>query len=692
MPSGRRGQVPAGIDLLEAARRLGVEIESICGGRQTCGKCQVMVEEGRFPKHGLTSAADHLSPVEGREAAYAEAHAIRGRRLACATRVLGDLLITVPEESQARKQIIAKAATDRVVEISPAVRQMYVETDAATMDDQQGDWERLRSALAEQWGLSDLVIDPLVLPALQPALRDRAAALAEARRGLTVAVWRDREVLAVRPGYSEGVYGLAVDVGSTTVAAHLCDLRTGAVLATEATMNPQVRYGEDLMSRVSYAMLEPQGAARLNRAIIGALNDLAQRAAAAAGRRSAAGGRRSPIGGVAAQDILDVVLVGNPVMHHLLLGIDPVELGGAPFALAVSSPLDLKARDLGLRLGPGARVHLLPCIAGHVGADNLAVQLAEAPHRQDEMMLIVDVGTNAEILLGDRRQVYCASSPTGPAFEGAQITHGQRAAPGAIERVRIDPATLTPRYKVIGCDEWIGPDAGELPPAAQATGICGSGIIEAVAEMYLAGIIHADGRFDEGAAGRSPRVRFDGRRGEFVLVDAERSASGRAIIVTQNDVRAIQLAKAALYAGVKLLMAQRGVSAVDRVVLAGAFGSYISPRHAMILGLIPDCDLEKVVAVGNAAGDGARIALLNCDEREEAARLAAWVQHVQTATQPRFQDEFVAAMALPHASDPFPHVKGFLPDRARRGRPRVAPQRGRRRAAQPYIEEDPGEK
>ena len=672
-PSGRRGQVPHGTNLLDAARSLGVELESICGGRQTCGKCQVAIEEGVFAKHGITSTAAHLVNSVRDDATTAQP--LPGRLLACACTVTGDLLITVPEESQARKQIIAKAATERAIEVQPAVRQYYVEMPAASLHDPggQGDWERLTAALAEQWQLEPVACDARVLPRLQGVLRDRRAALAGDRRGLTVSVWQEREVLRVEPGYAEGVYGLAVDVGSTTIVVHLCDLRTGAVLATEAAMNPQVRYGEDLMSRVSYGMMEPQGVIRLNRSVIGALNDLAAAAAARAG--------------LTADDLLDTVAVGNPIMIHLLLGLDPVELGGSPFALAVASPLDLKARDIGLKLNPAARVHVLPAIAGHVGADSLGAQLAEAPHLQDGQMLLIDVGTNAEIVLGSRRQMYCASSPTGPAFEGAQITHGQRAAPGAIERVRIDPATLEPRLHIIGADGWLEqagePDARVLAGAGRVTGICGSGIIEAVAELYLAGIIDTDGRFDEAAAARSARVRYQGRTGEYVLVTAADSATGADIVVNQKDVRAIQLAKAALYAGVKLLMTAAGIFEVDRVVLAGAFGTFISPFHAMVLGLIPDCDLEKVTAVGNAAGDGARIALVNTAQRAEAARLARWVQHVQTAIAAEFQNEFVAALGLPHATDAFPHLAGRLPPRPPPGERSSA---RRRRTAIPLKE------
>ena len=646
LPSGRRGQVARGTNLLEAARQLGVELESICAGRQTCGKCQVIVESGAFAKHGITSAEDHLSPVGASEEACCREHAIEGRRLACAAQITGDLVLSVPEESQARKQIVAKAATERAIEVQPAVRQVYVEVPPAGLEDGRSDWSRLRQALAEQWGLQELEIEAAALRQLQPALR-------QGRQALTASLWRDRRVLRVQPGYAERACGLAIDVGSTTVVVHLCDLRTGAVLATQSAMNPQVRYGEDLMSRVSYAMTEPQGTERMHRAIVRTLNELAEAAAKAAD--------------IGLDDILDVVLVGNPVMHHLLLGIDPVELGAAPFTLAVSEALDLQASAVDLRLNPEARLHVLPCIAGHVGADHVAALVAEAPQAQDEVALLIDVGTNAELSLGGRRRMACASSPTGPAFEGAQITHGQRAAPGAIERVRIDPETLEPSWRVIGEDEWITPaDPKALPPSARATGICGSGIIEAVAEMFLAGILTADGRFSDQGAARSARVRTQAgqRVSEYVLVDAGRSATGAAIVITQNDVRAIQLAKGALYAGARLLMMALDIDCVDRILLAGAFGSYIDPFHAMVLGMIPDCDLERVHAVGNAAGDGARIALLNVPQRQEAARLAGWVEHVQTATAADFQDEFVAAMALPHARDAFPHLSGRLPSRA----------------------------
>ena len=635
-PSGRQGDVPDGISILDAARQLGVGIESICGGRQTCAKCRVSVGSGQFPKYALISADDHVTPIDRRETDFRDRRNIRpDERLACIACVTGDVVIDVPPEAQAQKQIVRKTASARVIDVDPAVTQVYVEVEPAVIGDRRSDWERVQAALAAQWKLDNVQLDPKCLSVLGKALR-------AGRWAATLTVWQGHEVIRVRPGYEEGLYGLAVDLGTTTIAAYLCDLRTGEVLATETAMNPQIPFGEDLMSRVSYGMMNADGVNRMHRAVIRTLNEVAANAAKCVG--------------LTCEDICDIVVVGNTIMHHLFLGIDPVELGGAPFTLTLRHSLDMKARDLGLRLNPGAYLHVLPCQAGHVGADNTGVALAEAPHRLGELTLIVDIGTNAEILLGDKHGVLSASSPTGPAFEGAQITHGQRAAPGAIERVRIDPVTLEARFKIIGKDDWSDGCEDIL-----ATGICGSGIIEAVAEMFLAGIIGADGRFAEQ---EHPRVQFMGRKGSYTLTTAEQSATGSPIVVTQDDVRAIQLAKAALYAGVTLLLSHHGSQTVERVLLAGAFGSYIDPKYAMILGLIPDCDLSRVIAVGNAAGDGARIALLDQKQRREAEDIARHIRYVETATDPGFQDAFVGAIHIPHATDEFPHLSGILPERA----------------------------
>ncbi len=643
MPSGRRGRVNPGQSLLESARQMGVEIESICGGRLTCGKCRVLVETGEFQKHGIHSREENLTSPDAEELALLERMGKRQGRLSCVACVQGDVLITVPEESLAHKQIIRKSATERVIEIDPAVRQVYVEVEPAELGEHRGDWGRVQAALAEQWDLHEVRID-------LPALRELQKTLRKGDWAITVTLWQDQEVIEVRPGYAEGVYGLAVDVGSTTVAGYLCDLRTGELLATESQMNPQVSFGEDLMSRVSYAMTHPEGLDKMHAAIIDTFNQLAARAAREA--------HLNP------RKIHDAVVVGNTTMMHIFLGIDPVELGGAPFALANRDAVDVKARELGLRLHPGAYLHVLPAQAGHVGADNVGVLLAEDPFNAEELSLIVDVGTNAEIDLGNREWALSASSPTGPAFEGGQISCGMRAAPGAIERVRIDPDSYAARYRVIGEERWsdecaFGPDApADQQPRHLAAGICGSGIIEVVAEMFLAGLIGADGRFNPSI--EHERVRWDGRKGAYMVAAAEQTVNGEPLWVTQDDVRNVQLAKAALYAGAKLLMNRAGVDHVDRVLLAGAFGSYIDPKYAMILGLIPDCDLAVVSAVGNAAGDGARIALLNRHKRAQAQEIAYQVHYIETAVDPDFQAEFVGAMHLPHQSDAYPHLEEIL--------------------------------
>ncbi len=676
-PAGRQGDIPAGTVLLEAARRLGVEIESICGGHQTCSKCKIVVEEGDFAKFALHSQADHLTPAGEREIAYAQKQNFAEReRLSCACQVMGDLVIRVPEESQTRKQVVRKAAgVERIIAVDPPMRLYYVELAPPDLKDHRGDWERLADELRTVHRLENVCIDPAILPSLQPAL-------AAGKRAVTVTLLdaggtdepKNGEVVRVQPGFHDDIYGMAFDVGTTTVAGHLCHLRTGEIVATASRMNPQVPYGEDLMSRVSYAMVNLDGTERMHAAIIAGLNELIGEACGDAG--------------ISPEDVVELVIVGNTTMHHLLLGVNPQELGGAPFSLVTHDALDVKARDLGIAIARGGNLHIPPCEAGHVGADNVGVLVAEAPYAQDEQMLVIDIGTNGEILLGNREKMFSASSPTGPAFEGAQILHGMRAAAGAMERIRIDPATLDVRYRVIGKEEWIESDgeigdgrletgASESPisnpqspqsrkarrdailnPPLRASGICGSGIIEAIAELLTAGALAPNGRFVEI---EHPRLRTGlgegGGKAEFVLAWPHETSTGRAITVHSDDVRAIQLGKAALYAGTKLLMNRLGLETVDRIVLAGGFGSYIDPKHAMIIGLIPDCDLAKVTAVGNAAGDGARMILLDKAKRSEAQWAARWVRYVETAVEPGFQDEFVGAINLPHAVDSFPHLQ-----------------------------------
>ncbi|CAM4099361.1 ASKHA domain-containing protein [Palleronia rufa] len=638
-PSGKRARVPSGTRVLDAARRMGVDLDSVCGGRGICSKCQVAPQFGQHSKHGVTVAADALSEWNAVEARYHEKRGLKaGRRLGCQAEIRGDVVLDVPPESQVHRQVVRKDAAQRDIRMDPATRLYFVEVPEPDMHEPAGDLQRLNRALLDQWQVGPVEATLPLLRKLQPALRRGGfrvtVAIHHAHRG-------PARLIDIWPGlYESGLFGFAIDLGSTTIAAHLCDLDTGEVRASSGIMNPQIRFGEDLMSRVSYAMMNPGGDAEMTAAVRDAMDTLARDTARDAG--------------IAPEACVETVVVCNPVMHHLLLGIDPVELGQAPFALATSEAVECAASELGLTsLNPAARAYLLPCIAGHVGADAAAVALSEAPGDRDELTLVVDVGTNAEILLGDRNGVLACSSPTGPAFEGAQISSGQRAAPGAIDAVRIDPETRAPRFRVIGSDLWSDDPAFD----AEITGICGSGIIEAVAEMRMAGIVDASGLIGSAAQVGTDRIEAEGRTHAYVL----HRDGDRVISVTQGDIRAIQLAKSALYAGARLLMDERGVDHVDRVVLAGAFGAHISPRHAMVLGMIPDVALDHVTSAGNAAGTGARIALLNRSARAEIEAAVTRIHKVETAIEPRFQEHFVAASALPHATDPFSQLRAIAP-------------------------------
>lgn len=642
-PSGKRGNFPVGTPILTAARQLGVDLDSVCGGRGICSKCQIAPAYGEFSKHGVTSSPEALSEWNAVEQRYKDKRGlIDGRRLGCQATVQGDIVVDVPPESQVHKQVVRKAAAVRAITMDPATKLYYVEVQEPDMHEPSGDLERVAKALTDTFDLPRIEMSLPLLRRLQPVLR-------KGKWGVTLAIHQGAsdgtaKVIEIWPGYYEGtLYGLAVDLGSTTIAAHLCDLTTGDVLASAGVMNPQIRFGEDLMSRVSYVMMNPGGDVEMTKAVRAALNTLTKDVAAEAE--------------IDAQHIVEAVFVCNPVMHHLLLGIDPVELGQAPFALATSDSLSLTAQELDLSaMSSSGQVYVLPCIAGHVGADAAAVALSEEPDKSEDLVLVVDVGTNAEILLGNTSKVLACSSPTGPAFEGAQISSGQRAAPGAIERIEINPETKEPRFRVIGTELWSDEDGfAEAVGDGGITGICGSGIIEAVAEMRMAGLLDPSGLIGSAAQTGTERSVPEGRTHSYVIYDA-RATDGPLISVTQGDIRAIQLAKSALYAGARLLMDEMGVDKVDRVTLAGAFGAHISPKHAMVLGMIPDVPLDKVTSAGNAAGTGARIALCNVAARRRIEDTVHSIHKVETAIEPKFQEHFVNANAIPNATEPFPEL------------------------------------
>ncbi|MDR3088763.1 MAG: ASKHA domain-containing protein [Desulfobulbaceae bacterium] len=602
-PDGARAQCADGDTLLTVSGGAGIELETPCGGAGNCGKCLVRVEN---------QAMSAITEPE-RESLSTEEIAM-GFRLACQCRAHGDMTVFIPETSRQSRQIIVSDGRAVSGRLKPGLACLILKLDKPSLNDPRDDWQRLSEALAAR-DFYNIKIDYTALRQLPGALRAGAWTI-------SVVLWQAREIIAVFPGEKEKIYGAAIDIGTTTLAGFLGDLTAGEIVAQAAAANSQVRFGDDVISRVSHCMMEDDGLERLNRAIIGDVNQLLERMRAKAG--------------VDKGDVLDMTVVFNTVMHHIFLGIRPDWLGRAPFTAAVRGPLNIKARDVGLALATGAYLHCLPIEAGFVGADNVAVLLTQRAAIDDEQTtLVIDIGTNGEINLIGNGRVLAASCATGPAFEGAQIKHGMRAAPGAIEHLTIDPEQFAVTLATIGRENGV-----------KARGICGSGIIDAVAELRKVGLLLADGRFNKEID--CPRLRLDEKgKYEFVLVWATESATGHDIALTQKDIRAIQLAKAALYAGARLLLRRMKRETIDRVILAGAFGSYIRVESALAIGLFPDCPVEQVEVVGNAAGVGARIALFDVDMRREAARLAAMAEFVETATDPDFQNAFASAMYFP---------------------------------------------
>lgn len=637
-PSGLDGVVESGTTVLDAARKLGADIDSVCGGRGICGRCQVTPSFGSFPKWGIDAVASSLSELSEGEINYKGKRAlVEGNRLGCMAKVCGDMVIDVPAMSQVHRQIVRKALDLGTIVIDPTFSLYYIAVAPSELGDDVTASQIIRDAIAEQHNIARPTISNTALSLVNRAI-DKGDG------GATVAIKRSEtdgvvgNIVAAWPGFVETMYGIAIDIGSTTVAGHLIDLTTGEVVSSSGVMNPQIRFGEDLMSRVSYVMMNKGGEKELTTVIRAAVNDLVHELADKAD--------------ISADKILEVVMVGNPIMHHILLGIDPTPLGAAPFVLATSEATIGAAEELDIHL-PNASFYVGPCIAGHVGADTAAAILAEGPHRGSSMQLLIDVGTNAEIVLGDSTRQFAASSPTGPAFEGAQLSCGQRATAGAIEKVRIDPVTFEPRFRAIGIDMWSDePGFAEAVQDTPVTGVCGSGIIEVIAEMYLVGIISQDGVIQGSLVEKTPRVVSDERTFSYLLYEH----GDTKLFITQNDIRAIQLAKAALRAGIDLLVEHAGSPEVHDIRLAGAFGAHIDPTYAMVLGLVPDCPLPGVRSVGNSAGTGAAKALLSRAQRHEMEKTVTHVTKIETATEPRFQDLFVAAMAFPHASAPTPNL------------------------------------
>ncbi len=670
-PSGRRGEVPKGINLIEASRLLGVDIEALCGEKKVCGKCIVRVEEGHYEKYGVTSSKDNCSPWQEEEDKFINAaNKEKGLRLGCVAKVEGDLLIFVPEESRAGKQVVSKAARDIHINHNPAVKVYYVQVDPPTFEEPTGDFERVCRALEREYGLKDLTVDIFALRQLPTALRD-------GKWSVTCSVWNDKEVIRFRPGKADKAYGIAIDVGTTTVAGYFCDLTTMEVLDTVSMMNPQCKYGEDVMARITFHMTTLDGLQRMSDDIIEGLNDLIDKAIAGThppkkkikkkkGEKGPDEYEEVPEEGktylrLEREDVEDITIGFNTAMHHILLNLNPEFVGLAPFPPVIHHSMDIKARDLGVNVAPSAYMFVLPIEAGFVGADNVGVLIAEEPYKGDENQLIIDIGTNGELVLGNRHKLISSSCATGPALEGAQLAFGMRAAPGAIERINIDPDTHEVDYKVIGRDAW---RKFSEPKDMKAKGICGSGILDVLAELYSSGVIKKSGIFNKKALKDNPRFRKnpDTNQPEYVLAWSDESSIDKDIVITQKDIRQIQLAKGALYAGCKLMVQRMGLDQVDTVKIAGAFGTHVDRTKALTMGLFPDCEIEKILGVGNAAGDGCRCALLDVKKRVEANWCSRNVEYIELTVEANFEQEFMEAMQMPHMTDEFPHLVGVVRD------------------------------
>ena len=670
-PSGRRGEVPKGTNLIEASRLLGVDIEALCGEKKVCGKCIVRIEEGNFEKYGVISGMKNTSAwqPEVESKFINDENKAKGYRLACVSKVEGDLLVFVPEESRAGKQVVSKAARDIKIDWDPAVRLYYVQVVKPTFEDCLGDFERVCKALAREYGL------PEVLEVDIQTLRKLPCALRDGNYCVTVSVWNDKEVIRIQPGRVERAYGIAIDVGTTTVAGYLCDLTTKEVINTASMMNPQCKYGEDVMARITFHMTTPDGLQRMSDDIVEGVNELIAKAIAEThpplkkvkkkkGETGPDEFVEVPEEGktyqrIKMEDVEDITIGFNTAMHHIFLGLDPQFVGMAPFPPVIHHSMDIRARDLGIKVNPSTYVFVLPNEAGFVGADNVGVLICEEPYKSDDIQLIIDIGTNGELVLGNRHKLISSSCATGPALEGAQLSFGMRAAPGAIERIDIEPGTFDVNYKVIGRDAW---RKFSEPHEMKAKGICGSGILDVLAELYSSGVITKTGVFNKKVLKDHPRFRKNADTGqpEFILAFKEESSIDKDIVITQKDIRQIQLAKGALYAGCKLMVKRMGVEKVDRVKIAGAFGTHVDRTKALTMGLFPDCEIEKIEGVGNAAGDGCRAALLNVKKRSEANWCSRNVEYIELTVEPTFEKDFMEAMQLPHMTDPFPHLEGVV--------------------------------
>jgi len=621
----KTSKVSLGNDILDAANQAGIDISAVCGGRGLCGKCRVIVTEG---KENL----EHTSYLETLSLSDEELR--RGYRLACCVPVVqsGTVAVDVPPESRLQQQRLLVAGIQTDVPPNPAVRKYQVRLTRPSLANPSSDAEILLDALVSQTGIRSSRIGHHALAQLPAAIR-------EGDWIVTVTVREGDEVICVEPGNNAArIYGLAVDIGSTKVAAYLIDLSAGKTVATASATNPQIPFGEDIISRISYVSKSDRNLKKLQGVIAACINKLLDDACRAAG--------------VSFTEVCDVVVVGNTAMHHIFFGITPQFVALSPYPPVIRWPINARSKDVGLRINPGAYVYSPPIIAGFVGADATADVLATEISSLESPAMMIDIGTNTEIAVSDGHRLISCSCASGPAFEGGHIEQGMRAEPGAIEKVYVNPDDLEPGYKTVE----------DAPPR----GICGSGVVDAIASMLKCGIIRGDGGIETTL--NTPRIQKTANSVQYVLAWKEETPMGHAVAITQHDIQEIQLAKAAIFSGATVLMAHLELKAsdIEKVFLAGAFGTYVDPQSALMIGMYPDIPLDRVQFAGNSAGSGARMTLLSRDMREKAEEISRRIEYVELAADPSFEQEFMKALYFPHKElDRFPTVDQLL---AKRGR------------------------
>ncbi len=591
MPGGKRAEFKRGFSILEAAESIDLKIESACGGQQKCGMCKV-IPTGNLSK-----------PTQDELRLLTEEEVERGYRLACAATIQGDVTITVPMESRMREQRLQIEGIEQTVSLDPAVRKYIVELPVATLEDIRTDKERILERIKEVFGL-DLEIEYGVYKQLPGAIRD-------GEWTVSVAVWNGKRTLSVEPGVVRHAYGVAVDVGTTKIAGYLLNLRNGEVIGKAAIVNPQIKYGEDVVSRISYATGADKNLERLQTSVIDAVEQIIKDTCAEAG--------------VETRHIYEIVVVGNTVMQHLLLGVSPKYVGRSPYCAVLGSG-DFRASDIGLKanVNVNANLHTFPVIGGFVGGDHVSAILATKMNESEEMSMLMDIGTNTEIAIGNKEDMISCSCASGPAFEGFYIKHGMRASSGAIEHVEINPETFEVRYRTI---EGVRP-----------RGLCGSGLIDLLAELLKTGVMDSAGKLNPEIESNRITTNFRNDEVEFVVAWERETGIDSDVVITQRDIRELQSAKAAMRAGAEILMLKKGLKEADIDVfyIAGAFGSYVEPANARIIGMYPEVDLERVKIVGNAAGSGAKLALISREERAHAEEIAKKVRYIELAAEPKF--------------------------------------------------------